>query len=65
MFRPSTAAVTDPLTRDFEAGLGPLVMGFLPSIVARSAYLARKKVHEVLRPYYEGTTTKAPTSATS
>jgi cytochrome P450 len=28
-------------------------MGFLPSIVARSAYLARKKVHQVLRPYYE------------
>lgn len=47
-------AITNQDTRDFEAGLGPLVMGFLPSIVARSAYLARKKVHEVLRPYYEG-----------
>ncbi|KAH8910373.1 cytochrome P450 [Coniochaeta sp. PMI_546] len=39
---------------DFEAGLGPLVLGFLPSIVARTAYLARAKVHEALRPYYEG-----------
>lgn len=40
--------------RDFEAGLGPLVLGFLPSIIARSAYLARAKVHKALRPYYEG-----------
>ena len=40
-------------TREFELGLGPLVFGFLPSVIARSAYLARAKVQDALRPYYE------------
>ncbi|KAB5530278.1 cytochrome P450 [Coniochaeta sp. 2T2.1] len=39
---------------DFEADLGPLVLGFLPAIMARRGYLGRAKVHEALRPYYEG-----------
>lgn len=39
--------------REFELGLGPLVFGFLPSVIARSAYLARARVQNALRPYYE------------
>jgi cytochrome P450 len=32
--------------------MGPLVLGFLPSIMARTAYLARFKVKQALKPYY-------------
>ncbi|KAK3347677.1 cytochrome P450 [Neurospora tetraspora] len=37
---------------DFESHMGPLVLGFLPSIVARRAYLARNKVQSALLPYF-------------
>ncbi|KAK3388670.1 cytochrome P450 [Sordaria brevicollis] len=37
---------------DFEHNMGPLVFGFLPSIIARRAYLARKKVQSALFPYF-------------
>lgn len=32
--------------------MGPLVLGFLPSIIARRAYLARNKVQSALQPYF-------------
>ncbi|CCC12749.1 hypothetical protein SMACR_05707 [Sordaria macrospora] len=37
---------------DFESHMGPLVLGFLPSIIARRAYLARNKVQSALLPYF-------------
>ncbi|EGO55209.1 hypothetical protein NEUTE1DRAFT_147788 [Neurospora tetrasperma FGSC 2508] len=37
---------------DFESHLGPLVLGVLPSIVARRAYLARNKVQSALLSYF-------------
>ncbi|KAK3947916.1 cytochrome P450 [Pseudoneurospora amorphoporcata] len=37
---------------DFESHMGPLVLGFLPSIIARRAYLARNKVQAALLPYF-------------
>lgn len=38
--------------RDFEGFMGPLILGILPSVVARTAYFARKKVSDALEPYY-------------
>lgn len=38
--------------RDFEGSMGPLMLGILPSILARTAYFARKKVSDALEPYY-------------
>lgn len=43
---------TNTQHRDFEENMGPLVLGFLPRIIARKAYLARSKVQAVLEPFY-------------
>lgn len=40
--------------------MGPLVLGFLPSIIARTAYLAREKVFAALGPYYRETRDQDP-----
>ncbi|KAM7201090.1 Cytochrome P450 [Rhypophila sp. PSN 637] len=37
---------------DFEGNLGPLVIGFFPSIIARRAYLARSKIQSALSRFY-------------
>ncbi|KAK0630505.1 cytochrome P450 [Bombardia bombarda] len=37
---------------EFESNMGPLVLGVLPRLIARKAYLARKKIQSALIPYY-------------